>query len=143
MVEPIIMRSWHMTTAPDIGPGISPSENNAIIELDEYENIRSIGKNVAIVVAHQPAAGYIPPTVEMEETDLFGSGTITPVIRAQGSLKEGHSYAVTFGVDTIATIGGYEYGFQYVTDEVMVYDETVQVLSCLYRKILPNTLVPI
>ena len=55
--------------APDIGPGISPSENNAIIELDEYENIRSIGKNVAIVVPHQPAAGYIPPAVEMEETD--------------------------------------------------------------------------
>ena len=110
--------------APDIGPGISPSENNAIIELDEYENIRSIGKNVAIVVPRQPAAGYIPPTVEMEETDLLGSGSINPVIRAQGSLKEGHSYAVTFGVDTIATIGGYEYGFQYVTDEVMVFDET-------------------
>ena len=43
--------------APNIGPGISPSENNTVIELDEYENIRSIGKNIAIVTPQQSAAG--------------------------------------------------------------------------------------
>ena len=110
--------------APNIGPGISPSENNAVIELDEYENIRSIGKNVAIVVPSQSAAGYIPPSLEMEDNDLLGSGTVTPIIRAQGSLKEGHQYAVTFGVDTIAVVSGYDHGFQYVTDEILVYDVT-------------------
>jgi len=110
--------------APDIGPGISPSENNAVIELDEYENIRSIGKNVAIVIPHQRAAGYIPPTVVIEENELLGSGTVTPYIRAQGSLKEGHQYAVTFGIDTLSVIGFYDHGIQYVTDEILIYDVT-------------------
>jgi hypothetical protein len=110
--------------APDIGPGISPSENNAVIELNEAEGIRSIGKNVAIVVPHQPAAGYIPPEIEMDQADLLGSGSITPIIRAQGSLKTGHDYFLTFGVDTIATVSNYDNGFEYVTNEIFIYDET-------------------
>ena len=110
--------------APDIGPGISPSENNAVIELDETEGIRSIGKNVAIVVPHQPAAGYIPPEIEMDQADLLGSGSVTPIIRAQGSLKTGHDYFLTFGVDTIATVSNYDHGFEYVTNEIFIYDET-------------------
>jgi hypothetical protein len=110
--------------APDIGPGISPSENNAVIELDDFEQIRSIGKNVAIVEPHQYASGYIPPTVITEESDLLGSGTISPFIRAQGSILDGHKYFVTFGVDTISTVSGYDKGFQYVTNEIFVHDET-------------------
>jgi len=110
--------------APDIGPGISPSENNVVIELDEAEEIRSIGKNVAVVIPHQPAAGYIAPFVETEEPDLLGSGSVTPMIRAQGSLQAGHNYFLTFGVDTVATVSGYDHGFQYVTNEIHIYDET-------------------
>ena len=110
--------------APNIGPGISPSENNVVIELDEAEEIRSIGKNVAVVVPHQPAAGYITPYVETDSTDLLGSGSITPMIRAQGSLQAGHNYFLTFGVDTVATVSGYDHGFQYVTNEIHIYDET-------------------
>ena len=110
--------------APNIGPGISPSENNVVIELDEAEEIRSIGKNVAVVVPHQPAAGYIAPFVETEESVLLGSGSVTPMIRAQGSLEAGHNYFLTFGVDTVATVSGYDHGFQYVTNEIHIYDET-------------------
>ena len=47
--------------APNIGPGIAPSENNVVIELDEAEEIRSIGKNVAVVVLHPRAAGMFLP----------------------------------------------------------------------------------
>ncbi len=114
--------------APNIGPGISPSENNTVIELDEYENIRSIGKNIAIVVPHQKAAGYIPPEVEIEERNLLGSGTVSPLIRAQGSLKKGHEYAISFGIDTVSTISGYDNGIQYTTSEINVYDLTDSVL---------------
>jgi len=110
--------------APDIGPGITPSENNTVIELDEAEEVRSIGKNVAIVIPHQPAAGYVPPEVETEDKNYLGSGTIMPLIRAQGSLKTGHDYYLTFGVDTVATVSNYAHGFQYVTNEIFVYDET-------------------
>ena len=110
--------------APNIGPGITPSENNTVIELDEAEEVRSIGKNVAIVIPHQPAAGYVPPEVETEDKNYLGSGTIMPLIRAQGSLKTGHDYYLTFGIDTIATVSSYDYGFQYVTNEIFIYDET-------------------
>ena len=54
----------------------------------------------------------------------MGTGSVEPIIRAQGSLKQGHQYALTFSVDTIATIGSYDYGFQYVTNGIKIYDET-------------------
>ena len=47
-----------------------------------------------------------------------------PVIRAQGSLKKGHNYAATFGIDTLSTVSGYEHGLKYVTDEIQIYDIT-------------------
>ena len=55
---------------------------------------------------------------------MLGTGSVEPIIRAQGSLKQGHQYALTFSVDTIATIGSYDYGFQYVTNGIKIYDET-------------------
>ena len=110
--------------APNIGPGIAPSENNVVIELDEAEEIRSIGKNVAVVVPHPRAAGYVPPEVIIEETELLGTGSVEPLIRAQGALKQGHQYALTFLADTIASISGYDYGFQYVTNGIQIFDET-------------------
>jgi hypothetical protein len=110
--------------APEIGPGIAPSENNTVIELDEAEEVRSFGKNVAIVVPHQSAAGYIPPAVETDQTDLIGSGIVTPTIRAAGSLKTGHNYALTFGVDTIAKVSLYPKGIRWVTNEIYIFDET-------------------
>ena len=76
------------------------------------------------MVPHQPAAGYISPYIETQDTDLLGSGDVTPTIRAQGSLQTDHDYFLTFGVDTVATISGYEHGFQYVTNEIHIYDET-------------------
>ena len=110
--------------APNIGPGIAPSENNVVIELDEAEEVRSIGKNVAIVVPHQPAAGYIPPEIEIEQEELLGSGSVTPIILARNGLKAGHEYFLTFGVDTISTVSSYENGFEYITNEIFIYDET-------------------
>ena len=43
-----------------------------------------------------------------------------PLIRAQGALKQGHQYALTFLADTIASISGYDYGFQYVTNGIQI-----------------------
>jgi hypothetical protein len=111
--------------APNIGPGISPSENNVVVELDEAEEIRSIGKNVAIVVPHQPAAGYVPPEIQVETNEqLFGTGTINPQIIASGSLQPDHDYLLTFGIDTISTITDYDRGLLYTTNSFSVYDVT-------------------
>lgn len=111
--------------APDVGPGISPSENNAVIELDEAENVRSVGKNVAIMVPRQQAAGYIPPEIVQEENDMIiGSGTITPEILSIGALAENHEYLVTFDVDTIKQMDGYDYGLFYSTSGFSIWDVT-------------------
>ena len=111
--------------APDIGPGISPSENNVVIQLDEAENVESIGKNVAIVVPHQPAAGFVPPEINIEENPyLIGTGTVQPEILARGSLKPGHEYVVTFGMDTLGIVSGYDNGILYATNMFSVYDVT-------------------
>ena len=111
--------------APDIGPGISPSENNVVIQLDEAEYVESIGKNVAIVVPHQPAAGFVPPEINIEENpDLIGTGTVQPEILARGSLKPGHEYVVTFGMDTLGIVSGYDNGILYATNMFSVYDVT-------------------
>jgi len=111
--------------APNIGPGISPSENNIVIELDEAEEIRSIGKNVAIVVPHQTAAGYVPPEIQVETNEhIFGTGTINPQIIASGSLQPEHEYLLTFGIDTISMVSNYDRGILYTTKSFSVYDVT-------------------
>ncbi len=111
--------------APDIGPGISPSENNAVIELDEAEEVRSYGKNVAIMTPRQTAAGYSQPVIDVEEPeDLFGTGSVTPEILSNASLKSNHTYIVTFETDTIKQISGYEHGLFYSTSGFSVLDES-------------------
>lgn len=111
--------------APEIGPGIAPSENNIVIELDEAEDVRAIGKNVAIVTPHQKAAGYVPPSIEQEENPgLLGSGTVVPEILAGGSLKPDHSYRIRFGIDTVSSVSNYEHGILYTTSSFRIYDVT-------------------
>jgi hypothetical protein len=106
--------------APNIGPGIAPSENNVVVELDEAEEVRSIGKNVAIVIPMKPAAGYQSPDLTINEDNLNGGGKIEPAILAQASIVPKNQYIVQFDVDTIATLPSYEHGILYTTNEVNV-----------------------
>lgn len=109
--------------APDIGPGIAPSENMVTIDLDEADEVRSIGQNVQIVTPRQTAAGYLPSTVEIDASGVkYGTGTVTPSILSDGALKDGHSYRVTFKVDTLETLSGYERGYRYTNSGFYVYD---------------------
>jgi len=111
--------------APDIGPGITPSENNVIVELDEAEDVRFIGQNVAIVVPHGQAAGYVPSEIEIDTTQLsIGTGVVNPQIMASKSLKSEHEYVLTFGIDTISTVSNYDRGLFYTTNSFSVYDAT-------------------
>ena len=108
--------------APHIGPGISPSENNVVVELDEAEEVRSIGKNVAIVTPFKPAAGYVAPDITIDDSNLSGGGEIEPSILAQSSIKKDHQYQVTFDIDTIALLPQYDYGLMYTTNSIKVTD---------------------
>ncbi|MBC8182877.1 hypothetical protein H8E88_17375 [candidate division KSB1 bacterium] len=86
---------------PDTTINVAPSENNIVIDLDEAEEIRFIGRNVQIVTPHQQAAGYAPPEIEYpEEIDVQGSGTVIPSVFDYSLVKSDHTYEITFKVDT-------------------------------------------
>jgi len=108
--------------APNIGPGIAPSENNVVVELDEAEEVRSIGKNVAIVTPTKPAAGYQSPDITINEDNLTGSGMVEPEILAQASIKPSNQYRVEFEVDTVGQLPSYEHGVLYTTSGINVYN---------------------
>ena len=111
--------------APDIGPGISPSENSIIIDLDEAEEVRGTSKNVQIVIPYQKAAGYIPPKInEIESNNVLGTGTVSPEILAERSIKNGHKYLVKFLIDTIKSVSDYDHGIVYSNSGIQVYDIT-------------------
>jgi hypothetical protein len=90
--------------APEIGDGISPTENNITIELDEAEEILRTGKNVAVVVPGQTAAGFKDPGVQADMTDTYGNATVDPVIFDRNLIKAGHTYKVKFSVDTLGSV---------------------------------------
>jgi hypothetical protein len=113
--------------APQIGPGIAPSENEVVVEKDpETEEVIGFGKNVAVVVPRTTAPGYVPPRVTVDNSGLtLGSGTITPSILAEASLKTGHDYKVKFLVDTLYKVPDYARGMSYLNNGVSVYDMTL------------------
>jgi len=110
--------------APNIGPGISPSENNIIVELDESEEVTATSPNVAIATPHQRAAGYVADEIKLRDTtDVLGSGSVSPEIMANKALKSGKEYAVTFGVFPLDIVENYDHGMNY-------YNNSIQVMDC-------------
>ena len=89
--------------APDIGPGISPSENTTVIDIDEYDNIRGIGKNIAIVTPRVNSAGYEEPDLILDSlnNNIIGTGDIDLEIVSREQLVPGSEYFLTFNFDTV------------------------------------------
>ncbi|KAA3663316.1 MAG: hypothetical protein DWQ10_00420 [Calditrichaeota bacterium] len=109
--------------APDIEPGIAPSESPIIIDLDEDENVRGFSKNVAIVTPRTQAPGYVPPSIEVDTTGVvYGSPSIIPEVLSKNSLKIGHTYAVRFKVDTLTAVRDSDYGLEYINNGLSIYD---------------------
>jgi hypothetical protein len=85
---------------------VPPSENEAVIELDEAEEIRFVGKNVKVVTPHQPAVGYAGPSFPLEggAEVVRRSGAIEPVVFSGSGLKVGHRYKVKFDAVTLGNL---------------------------------------
>jgi len=129
------------TGASHIGTGISPSENNIVVELTETDEVLilddgsyAIGKNVAIVVPHQQALGYVPPSINKEEMDgLVGTSSVEPEILATNSIIQGSEYHVVFDVDTIVQA----LGNLYKNSGIRIYrvnSDTSQANSLVYQE---------
>jgi len=82
---------------------IMPSENNAVIELDENENVIYTGSNVAIVTPRQKAAGYIPPDVELltDRSSPVPEGAISIQVLNPDLVVPGAVYKIKFDADTL------------------------------------------
>jgi len=116
---------------PDIETqGIGPSENNVVVDIDEYDQIRYVGKNVQIVTPHQIAAGYISPSIQVIAGGHYlGSGTLTPELVDAQQAKGDHIYKVKFAIDTLGYITSRadrraEHDILYATTGLSVYDVT-------------------
>ena len=134
---------YYALTAYDYGidgleVAIMPAENNIVIDLDEAENIRFVGKNVQVITPRQKAAGYIPPEIELfDNPDLMGAGTIIPTIFDYELMKQGHTYQITFDVDTVGfrqNLKQYHHftDLFYINNGYSVYDATAD--SVVYRE---------
>ncbi|MBK7979362.1 MAG: hypothetical protein IPK06_05030 [Ignavibacteriae bacterium] len=115
---------------PDVGDGISPSENSYVIRLDESEDVIEISKNVAIVKPNQLAAGYEEANIEQNaNVNRLGFGNINPKIIVPDEVKQNHTYRVYFDVDTVTYLRltqqlRSQYDMLYVNNGFRVYDIT-------------------
>ena len=109
---------------------IAPAENNIVLDLDESEEIRHVGQNVQVVTPYQPAAGYVPPSIDMkDEEGLMGTGYATPIILSASKVKSNHTYKIKFNVDTLdhsVLLPYYRHKFDilYTNNGYSVYDVT-------------------
>lgn len=83
--------------------GLSPTENNIIIELNEAEEVIRTGVNVQIVTPGTYAAGYEEPGVNVVNKDqLIGNCLPTFKIFDGNNIKPGHQYALYFDIKNLA-----------------------------------------
>jgi hypothetical protein len=111
--------------APQIEPGISPSENEIVIDKNEAEEVVAYGKNIQIVVPRTTASGYSGSEISLDESGVkYGMGTIVPSVLAEASLKPGHEYTVKFLVDTLYAVPDYPQGLTYLNNGLTITDMT-------------------
>ena len=109
----------------ELGSGVSPTENNLIIELDEAEEIKFHSRNVAIATPHQTAAGYLPPQFELVgQTFPPSLGSVVPAILTPDSLKPNHTYRFQFLIDTLRQFQQVPNAIKYFTNGYRVLDVT-------------------
>ena len=97
----IVAYDFGLSPNGDITSGIPPSENNAIIELNENEYVISTGRNVQVVIPKAPSAGYIMDTLKIDDSKkYFGTGSYEVEIVADNQIIPNTDYYVVFDMDT-------------------------------------------
>ena len=97
----LVAYDYGLAPTDAIENGIPPSENNAIIELDENEYVISTGINVAEVYAAAPSSGYLNPSLDINDDNIiYGTGDVLPQIVADNQIKPNTRYYLTFETDT-------------------------------------------
>ncbi|MCF7741464.1 MAG: hypothetical protein K9N00_06680, partial [Candidatus Marinimicrobia bacterium] len=108
---------------PNVGDGISPSENKIIIRKNEAEEVIEISKNVAVVTPRQRAAGFIPAGIDSVDFETFGNGYVIPEIIDEERVKADHEYKIEFSTVEI-DLTNVKDAKMYWNDGLKVYDVT-------------------
>jgi len=126
---------------PEVGNGIPPSENSIVLELDENENIRRVGPNVAVVKPHQMAAGMQEQGYAIDNELSSGMAKKLPVgveIFNRQNIKQGHTYKLKLNSNVLHYYqtdarSRSPYDGLFVSDEILLYDVTLDD-SLVYRE---------
>ena len=108
----IVAYDYGLAPNSNIESGIPPSENNAIVELDENEYVIGTGPNVQVVIPKASSAGYRSSTINKDTTKIyFGTGDWDVNIVANNSIQSNKEYFVVFNNDThyVKLSGGFSY----------------------------------
>lgn len=125
-ITPEQLRGTSLITQ-DESLGIAPSENNAVVRKNEFENVVFTGQNVAIVTPGTDAAGEkINVDFEVDDACAMGTGQIIPKVVDINSLKEGHTYKIKFSYSQLDSAYKFHagYGYKYTSNGIRVYDTT-------------------
>ena len=76
--------------------GIPPSENKALIQLDENEYVVRTGQNVAVVIPKSSSSGFIEPSINTQSGINNGSGDISVDVYSPGLIEDDQEYILTF-----------------------------------------------
>ncbi|MEO8398791.1 MAG: hypothetical protein ABI550_03140 [Ignavibacteriaceae bacterium] len=79
--------------------GLIPSETTKIISQDLVGNITFVDINCRVVVPNSPAAGYIPPEVKgdfSQVTQGIGTGNVKVTVLDESQIKNGADYKIIF-----------------------------------------------
>ena len=76
--------------------GIPPSENKALIQLDENEYIVRTGQNVAVVIPKSASSGLCDPSINIRSGINNGSGDISVDVYSPGLVEDNQEYILTF-----------------------------------------------
>jgi hypothetical protein len=79
--------------------GLLPSETTKIITEDLVGNIQFIDINCAVVTPEAPAAGYVPPSVKGDVTQVtegLGTGSLNVAVLDPSKIEDGAVYKIYF-----------------------------------------------
>ena len=125
----IVAYDYGMASVGELASGIPPAENNTIIELDANEYIISLGQNVVEVTPTFNSAGYVETNIEVNSSDLIGSGNIEVETLLRGDLNSDTEYLLTFSNEITQL-----YGLSYITTNGLNVYKVSDTLQMIYTE---------
>ena len=99
----VVAYDYGLPANEDIESGIPPSENKALIELDENEYVVGTGPNVAVVIPSDYSAGFVHPWIDVDNEKISGTGTLDVEVYSQSLIEDNKNYMLTFENQTDST----------------------------------------